>query len=240
MLIRDCICDDNHRQGISVISVDKLRIENCILRNTRGTPPQAGIDIEPDRPTDMLVDVVISNCISENNRGVGFTINISNLDAKSSEISILFVNCYVRNCYNGGLAVFAGREKYNPKGLIEFRNCFSENTHYPGIHVGSTTTSPDLRVRFSNCKVKNSNSTSIRLNLRRTKDATNKIEFDNCYVYHNKNWSFLRIKDTVAGQGPYDITGDITVYNPYGAKIVFETSEPQELDLKVNSFKTLK
>jgi hypothetical protein len=48
IVIRKCRCIDNHRQGISVCSVKNLLIEDCVLVNTRGTPPMAGIDFEPD------------------------------------------------------------------------------------------------------------------------------------------------------------------------------------------------
>ena len=46
--IRNCVCDSNHRQGMSIFSVKNLLVENCVFSNTSGTPPQAGVDIEPD------------------------------------------------------------------------------------------------------------------------------------------------------------------------------------------------
>jgi hypothetical protein len=105
VLIRDCICNDNYRQGISVTSADKLRIENCVLKNTAGTRPKAGIDLEPDNEFGSLVNVVINNCIAENNIGAGFLVNISRLSAKSREISVLFVSCSVKSGYAPGLMV---------------------------------------------------------------------------------------------------------------------------------------
>lgn len=83
VLIRDCICDDNYRQGISVISVDKLRLDNCVFKNTRGTLPQAGIDLEPSNSRGVLSDIVISNCISENNAGQSFVVNVGQLKETS-------------------------------------------------------------------------------------------------------------------------------------------------------------
>ena len=44
--IRNCVCDRNHRQGISVFNVENLLIEDCVLRGTSGTAPQSGIDFE--------------------------------------------------------------------------------------------------------------------------------------------------------------------------------------------------
>jgi hypothetical protein len=37
-------CDRNYRQAISVIGDENLLLENCTLRNTKGTPPETGID----------------------------------------------------------------------------------------------------------------------------------------------------------------------------------------------------
>src|ERR1039458_585216 len=46
--LRNCTAYDNHRQGLSVISVENLLVENCLFANTWGTAPEAGIDLEPD------------------------------------------------------------------------------------------------------------------------------------------------------------------------------------------------
>ena len=46
--IRNVVCSNHHRQGISVISAVNLLIENCTLTGTSGTAPQAGIDLEPN------------------------------------------------------------------------------------------------------------------------------------------------------------------------------------------------
>ena len=39
IVIKDCIFENNYRQGISVIGAKNLVIENCVFRNTSGTPP---------------------------------------------------------------------------------------------------------------------------------------------------------------------------------------------------------
>jgi hypothetical protein len=60
ILIQDVVCDDNHRQGISVTGGVDVKIVNTILKDTKGTPPQAGIDWEPD--WERLLDVSMTNC----------------------------------------------------------------------------------------------------------------------------------------------------------------------------------
>ena len=64
VVIRNCISHDNDRQGISVISAVNLLVDNCVFSSTRGTAPEAGIDLEPDTPDQRLVNCVIRNCPS--------------------------------------------------------------------------------------------------------------------------------------------------------------------------------
>ena len=39
------------------------------MKNTGGTEPSAGIDIEPDAPQEKLVNVVLRDCLTEHNTG---------------------------------------------------------------------------------------------------------------------------------------------------------------------------
>lgn len=67
--IRNVDMADNYRQGISVIAADGLLVEDCLMHGTNGTNPQAGLDIEPNRPQDELVNITFSRCTSYNNTG---------------------------------------------------------------------------------------------------------------------------------------------------------------------------
>lgn len=242
ILIRDCICDNNYRQGISVTSADKLLVDNCVLKNTTGTRPKAGIDLEPDNEFGSLVNVVISNCIAENNIGAGFLVNISRLSAKSREVSVLFVNCYVKSGYAPGLMVLDDSAAKYPKGLIEFKNCICEDTTYSGAFVRLKSASA-IKTRFSDCKWGNvatrRTEVPIELVLKRKQAVSQKdyVEFVNCHVYDEKNRPFLRISDVEAGEGIYDVKGEINVINPNGARMDLGTAE-EKLALKVKSFST--
>ena len=67
--IRNVDMADNYRQGISVVAADGLVVEDCLMHGTNGTNPQAGLDIEPNRPQDELVNITFSRCTSYNNTG---------------------------------------------------------------------------------------------------------------------------------------------------------------------------
>jgi hypothetical protein len=78
------IADNNRRQGLSIIEVDRLVVTNSAFKNTQGTLPAAGIDLEPDRATHQITNVRISNSRFIDNAGAGIQIGgrgrISNVD----------------------------------------------------------------------------------------------------------------------------------------------------------------
>ena len=240
VLIEDTICNDNYRQGISVCSVDKLRIENCLLSNTVGTRPQAGIDLEPDNSKDILNNVVISNCISKNNTGPGFQVYLKQLSKASKGVSILFVNCYVKSYGGDGLVVAAIKDDC-PHGLIEFRNCTIEDVKYAGLYI--LDTSPNtVNLVFNNCKWRNVATSRVRapidiaLKGKKNVSQAEGIEFINCDLYDENNRPFLKIRSTEDGADVYNIIkGDINVFNPYGVKIDSETNYKNP-NLEIKSF----
>lgn len=64
--------DDNRRQGISVISVNKLRANKIYVSNTSGTTPAAGVDIEPNNVNNLVKDIIFKDITTKNNQGSGF------------------------------------------------------------------------------------------------------------------------------------------------------------------------
>ncbi len=69
LLIANAICTGNRRQGLTLGSYRGARVVDSEFSDTAGTPPAAGIDIEPD--VDVARDIVIENCLVRGNRGPG-------------------------------------------------------------------------------------------------------------------------------------------------------------------------
>lgn len=69
LLISDVICTGNRRQGLTIGSYRNVHVRGGEFSDTGGTPPAAGIDIEPD--TDVAREIVIENCLVRGNRGPG-------------------------------------------------------------------------------------------------------------------------------------------------------------------------
>lgn len=86
------ICDNNRRQGISVISVDGFHSLNDRLINTNGTSPESGIDIEPNASTDKIKNIILENLYTANNTGNGIDIWLPMLDETSDPVSIKILN----------------------------------------------------------------------------------------------------------------------------------------------------
>lgn len=65
------VLNNNRRQGISVISVIGLTIQNATITNTNGTDPQSGIDFEPNNANEYIQNVTVSVTNISYNRGYG-------------------------------------------------------------------------------------------------------------------------------------------------------------------------
>ena len=90
--VSNTVCDDNRRQGISLISGKNLYFRNIICSNTSGTSPQDGIDIEPNNPDELLQNIIFDNVETFNNVGSGVKFFLANLDSTSESISVSFIN----------------------------------------------------------------------------------------------------------------------------------------------------
>lgn len=152
--IRDVVCDRNHRQGISVISAENLLIENCILKNTGGTAPMAGIDFEPNRPTERLVNCVMRGCTVENNRGHAYLFALHQLNGTSPPISIRLEDCASAGTNRASVAIHTrnGGAEGAVRGEIGFTNCRFEDAGANGIEIASKPAS-GARVRFDRGRI---------------------------------------------------------------------------------------
>ena len=118
--LENLVCRDHHRQGISVISATRLRVRRCRFEDTAGTAPQCGVDIEPNRPTDRLEDILFEDCVFDRNASGGMTLHIGGL---KHPISITFRRCEARGNLTG-ISVYTSRKLDQPTtGAILFEDC---------------------------------------------------------------------------------------------------------------------
>ncbi len=151
--IRGVVCDRNYRQGISVITAENLLVEDCTLRNTAGTPPAAGIDFEPNAPTERLVNCVMRRCVIEDNQGYALHIYAAMLDGTSTPVSIRVEECVTRGKNALSASVITSCGEAGPvKGSIEFVDCRFEDEGRAGLRIGSKPPS-GAALRFVRCTV---------------------------------------------------------------------------------------
>ena len=224
--IRDVRCDGNYRQGISVISVDGLLIENSDFINTFGTAPSAGIDIEPDRPEQAAKRIVIRSCTFKDNYGDGVHMWFGFNKPDPKDISILFENCTVTSEKGAGIQI-GGLGDEGPGGMIEFKDCVIHDTEGFGLKVEDKS-ADKARVRFIRCTFRNTLKNQdfdgassplwiVHGDQKRTKKSGG-IDFIDCLVEDGAKRPFLLIScptDTAIT----DVTGTITVRNNTGVSV---------------------
>ncbi|MFZ2639512.1 MAG: right-handed parallel beta-helix repeat-containing protein [Verrucomicrobiia bacterium] len=217
VVIRDVACVNNYRQGISVISARNLLIENCVLKDTWGTAPEAGIDFEPNHVSEELSNCVMRNCVSENNRGDAYTFYLRPLRGESKPISIRIENCRSVGCRRSACFVTANdSDTAGVKGTMDFVNCKFEAGQGAGIAVGDKPAS-GARVSFVNCQVINAATNqpatapiTLSSNSQAVEEFGN-IRFANCTVTDPRDRLPISYHDMSGGAGLRDLTGTLIV-----------------------------
>jgi len=219
--IKDVVCRNNYRQGISVISAEGLVVENSVFQDTWGTPPSSGVDLEPDSPDERLREVIFRNCRFEDNYGDGIEVFLAHLTGDSVPVSIRFEQCRVSSRRGAGIRVTKVGEG-GPDGLVEFRDCVVENTEGYGIKVQDKC-ADRARVRFDHCTVRNAARNRgyagawapVWLHARQPMRFGG-IDFLDCRVEDDRARPALALEGT--GRYLYDVTGEIAIDNPLAAQ----------------------
>jgi hypothetical protein len=85
--------DGNRRQGLSIIAANGLLVLNSTFKNTHGTRPSAGIDLEPDKERQTISHVRIEGSKFLDNAGEG--ILVAGKKARISKVEMM------RNTFRG-------------------------------------------------------------------------------------------------------------------------------------------
>ncbi len=227
IIIRNVVCDNNHRQGLSVVSVDGILVENSVFKNTHGTPPMAGIDCETHSPSQRLSNVVIRNNVLIDNGGYGMLTVPNRQTSESAPISILWESNYVRSSQEKGSGVrvaWIGEE--TPEGEIVFRNNIIEGTRHAGIWLTGNSSESGVVVTFIENVLYNvatgdsshyRNSPIVLEPVRATsKPKQGNFRFENDFIYESreKDRPVIKALDRDEFDGWANVTGTINVNMP--------------------------
>jgi hypothetical protein len=139
----------NYRQGSSVIDARHVLYEDCSFTGTRGTPPMAGVDIEPNGAMQSFVNLTFRRCNSTDNAGAGFMMCIYHLTAASAPLTVRFEDCRVRSVGLGATAASStvpgggfvltassgNQSKTTAAGSITWRGGSITDTAEEAIHI---------------------------------------------------------------------------------------------------------
>lgn len=127
--LTDVTCDDNYRQGISVISANGLTATNCVFKNTGltgGTLPTDGVDIEPSRPYDWVHNLNFVGCTFSGNGGSNVQISLWRVNGvggiSPALVSITFDSCIITNGAKEGMLFGGLVATGGPTGTVLVKN----------------------------------------------------------------------------------------------------------------------
>jgi hypothetical protein len=217
VVIKNVACVNNYRQGISVISARNLLIEDCVLKDTWGTAPQAGIDFEPNASTEELVNCVLRNVVSENNRGSAYAFYLPKLRAESKALSVKFENCRAVGCRSSvALTIGNDTETAAVKGAVEFNHCRFEGSENEAVFIRDMPVA-GAKVSFVNCEIVNPAAhrptiTAIAFASRANcVNTIGGVRFSDCTITDAQDRLPMSYQEGAAGVGLGDITGTLIV-----------------------------
>jgi hypothetical protein len=237
ILIKDVICENNSRNAISIISVDGLIIENCILKNSNGKEPECGLDFEPNKNDEILKNIVVRNTTIQGNKGYALYIQSQLLKAdannpKIENIEMLFDGLHVKDGKGVYIAYLGDK---GPDGSIVFKNMKVENTTF-GTWIGKS--SKKLTLTFENCIWKDINKGDYPISIFSNGENTNwpgGVQFNDCQIFDDQDRPAIRFfkydKNTL-----YEVHGNLYVNNAKrkGSLYDWQGAEVVKVDMTVN------
>ncbi|MCC0177473.1 right-handed parallel beta-helix repeat-containing protein [Waterburya agarophytonicola K14] len=164
-VIRDVVADNNHRLGLSIMSAQDLTVENSIFKNTSGTKPASGVDIEPDHEWQKLVNIKFKNNQFIDNDRNGIQIGLGKYRGENiTDVSISFDGCEVMRNKESGIKINTNKAGAvdGVRGKISFKDCDIDTSGISGIHIKSDRVNLDeaVKIDFENITVRNTGNES--------------------------------------------------------------------------------
>ena len=228
VVARNVVADGNARQGSSITSVENLLYENCTFSNTKGRPPQSGIDIEPNGKYDPVENCVFRNCRFENNESTGFGIACFHHDEESRPITVTLENC----AFVGNRCAFAyaqnkrmtGKRGWNrARGRVVVRGCTFEKSRAHAISIRKP--GDYLKLEIEDCTIRDCCQSG---------SGQHEVYFDHLYgdippvdavtimnlrIFQPVERCWVAFGDVGYGAARTDkFTGDVTVTSPAGTR----------------------
>ena len=234
VVIRDVRSLGNYRQGASVIGAVNLTVSNSIFADTAGTPPSAGVDLEPDNPQQRISAVSFTNCTFQNNSGAGVDMFFLAFSNYSADVSATFTDCAVDGAGSSGYRI-AGVLPNGPRGTIAVTGGSVRHTAGPGVALEAKSAAR-LAVKFAHVAFANTASMSpddpgwspeaaamspIWIDkLHKFNAITNMtvggLELESCTISDDRKRPYMRVTlNSSIDRGVADVSGSVRVESPF-------------------------
>jgi hypothetical protein len=224
ILIEDVQCINNYRQGLSVTSVENMKVINCHFSKTKGALPEAGVDVEPFETYQRIVNLEFRNCKFFDNNWSGLAIALIYMDSTSLPVSIEVNDCLFKDNGSeghpyGNAEIYANTEYKSPvKGKVTFNRCVIDGSNYSAFYTRKTDAS--YAVKFKDCIFNNVSRKQKDYNepifmevpdYDKPSPYIGGIEFSNVLISYPTNFSFFRVYGWQTLAGVKNISGDLTI-----------------------------
>ena len=184
---------DHNRQGMSPISIKGLTVRRCEFNDTWGTPPQSGIDMEPNNERQHFIDVLYEDCAFNNNHSHGIDMYFGNFTSRTRPVSITFRRCVAKGNGNNGVAFMTGNpalimNRGHVGGFVRFEDCRFEGNGRNVMNVVNHTEN-GLDISFARCRFDARGSkagAAISLNNGQMQKDFGGLKFEDCEILLDK------------------------------------------------------
>lgn len=233
--LEDLNCINNYRQGMSICSVQNMEVRHCLFTQTEGTLPEAGVDIEPFEPYQRIINLNFRHCSFTHNAWTGIALALFELNGSSLPVSIHFTDCYTsqngsQNHPYNSVEIFASADRESPvQGTVTFERCLVENSQWGAFYTRKT--SDAYQLNFKNCAFQSVSQQQIPFNepiflevpsYDSPSPALGGISFDNLLITYPTDFDFLRVYGWSTLEGLANISGRITVIEPFGNGVWYQ------------------
>ena len=166
------ICDNNRRQGLSITYAIGVEISDSVFKNTNGTAPAAGIDIEPNE-NETTENITIINTECYGNEGAG--LDLMGWLERVTDVTVIGCN-FSDNAAYGIRIVNAGQLQFedtdvtnNEMGIsiqrdaseISFYGMVIDGNEYRGVALITTSQETGTSdISFESCEITNNSQSS--------------------------------------------------------------------------------
>lgn len=219
--INGVISDNNRRQGLSITNAKNINISNSEFKNTNGTLPQAGVDIEPNQ-NQSVSNVKIDNIKSINNKGSG--IDMYGIHGPINQIQVL--NSTLR--HNDGIGIM----------MSSVSDVVLTNNIVTGSVFGVEIRNDIRNLTLTDMTISNNQSRGVSLVSSKQKVGIENVVFENATISNNSQ-NKVNENDGVRID-TYDSTGYIKNVKFMNTKFIDnQTSHTQGFGLTVGDSKLI-